>query len=339
MKFPILSAFAFTFAGAPVACAEISTLEQVKDRDELFCGVNNGLVGFSAPDGNGNWSGFDVSFCKAVAAAVLGDAEKVRYFGTSGKNRFDFLNEGGVDLLSRNSTWTFGRENDLKLIFAGISYYDGQGFMVPKASGITTATELADASICVQPDTTTELNLEDYFTAHDMKYKPIPLDSSAEGEQKLLAGECDAYTTDVSGLASTRAAFANPQDYAILPDIISKEPFGPAVRQGDDEWASIIRWTLFALIAAEEYGVTSENLDELSASSSNPEVRRLLGESGDLGEMLGLDAGWAKRAIAASGNYGEIFAATIGEQTPIGLPRGLNAQYLNGGLLYSPPFR
>ncbi|MBW6506122.1 MAG: amino acid ABC transporter substrate-binding protein [Rhodobacteraceae bacterium] len=326
-------------AGLVAGFAAAGTLDDVKARGELNCGVNTGLVGFAAPDANGNWSGFDVAICKAVAAAVLGDPTKVKYVPTSGQTRFTALASGEVDVLARNSTWTFLRDNDLKLDFVGVNYYDGQGFMVPKALGVSSAKELDGATICIQTGTTTELNLADFFKANNMSYSPIAIDSNAEGEQQYLAGACDAYTTDASGLAATRAAFANPADHIILPEIISKEPLGPAVRHGDNQWGDIVRWTLNALIAAEEYGITSANIEELSKGSANPEIDRLLGTSGDLGPMFGLDNLWAKRAILASGNYGEIFAATIGESTPIGLARGLNAQWTQGGLLYTPPFR
>ena len=335
---PLLATAACAAAGLSTLAAA-GTLDDVKARDELICGVNLGVVGFSAPDANGNWSGIDVSYCRALAAAVLGDPDKIKFIGTSGQNRFTALASGEVDVLSRNTSWTFQRENDLKLVFVGVNYYDGQGFLVPKSLGVSSARELDGATICIQTGTTTELNLADYFKVNSMDYQPVAIDSNSEGEQQLLAGACDSYTTDVSGLASTRAAFANPDDYVILPEVISKEPLGPAVRQGDDQWASIARWTLFALIAAEEYGVTSANIEELTRSSNNPEIQRLLGVTDDLGNMFGLDAEWAKRAISAGGNYGEIFAATIGEGTPIGLQRGLNAQYTQGGLMYSPPFR
>lgn len=324
--------------GAAMA-AEGDTLAQVKQRGELICGVNTGLVGFAAPDANGNWAGFDVAFCKAVAAAVLGDASKVKYVPTTGQTRFTALASGEVDLLARNSTWTYLRDTDLKLDFIGVNYYDGQGFMVRKDLGVTSAKELDGATICIQTGTTTELNLADYFKANNMTYQPVAIDSNAEGEQQYMAGACDAYTTDASGLAATRAAFADPENHIILPEIISKEPLGPAVRHGDSNWADIARWTLYALLAAEEFGVTSANIEELSKSSENPEVQRLLGTTDDLGPKMGLDKDWAKRAIAASGNYGEIFAATIGEQTPIGLARGLNAQWTQGGLMYAMPFR
>ncbi|MEZ5884456.1 MAG: amino acid ABC transporter substrate-binding protein [Paracoccaceae bacterium] len=328
-----------TAVGLAAGIASAATLDDVKARGELNCGVNTGLVGFAAPDANGNWSGFDVAVCKAVAAAVLGDPAKVKYVPTTGQTRFTALSSGEIDVLSRNSTWTFSRDTDLKLDFVGVNYYDGQGFMVRKDLGVTSAKELDGATICIQTGTTTELNLADYFKANNMSYQPIAIDTNAEGEQQYLAGACDAYTTDASGLAATRAAFADPENHIILPEIISKEPLGPAVRHGDSEWGDIVRWTLNALIAAEEYGVTSANIDELSKGTDNPEINRLLGVEGELGAMIGLSNDWAKNAIKASGNYGEIFAATIGESTPIGLARGLNAQWTQGGLLYAPPFR
>lgn len=338
MKLSLFLGTAATAAlGAGAGMAD--TLADVKARGELNCGVNTGLVGFAAPDANGNWTGFDVDLCQAVAAAVLGDPTKVRYVPTTGQTRFTALSSGEVDVLARNSTWTFSRDTDLALDFAGVNYYDGQGFMVRADLGVTSAKELGGATICIQTGTTTELNLADYFRANKMDYTPVNIDSNAEGEQQYLAGACDAYTTDASGLAATRAAFADPENHVILPEIISKEPLGPAVRHGDNNWGDIVRWTLYALIAAEEYGVTSANIEELSTSSENPEVQRLLGTTDDLGAMIGLDKEWAKRAIMASGNYGEIFAATIGEQTPIGLPRGLNAQWTQGGLMYAMPFR
>lgn len=347
-----LSALLATSAAAVAGMATLAgagTLDDVKARGELICGVNQGVVGFSAPDANGNWSGIDVSYCRALAAAVLGDGNNVKFVGLSGQNRFTAVASGEVDVLARNSTWTFQRENDLKLVFIGVNYYDGQGFMVPKELGIASALELGaapgsgeGASVCIQTGTTTELNLADYFKANNLEIRAVNVDSNSEGEQQLLAGACDAYTTDISGLASMRASFANPDDYIILPDVISKEPLGPSVRQGDDQWESIARWTLFALIAAEEYGVTKDNAADMAATSTNPEVQRLLGVTDDLGTMFGLDADWAKRAISAEGtggNYGEIFDATIGAGTPIKLERGLNDLWTKGGLMYSPPFR
>ena len=330
---------ATTLLAGAVMAQGTSTLDTVKARGELNCGVNTGLVGFAAPDANGNWQGFDVAICKAVAAAVLGDASKVVYIPTTSSDRFEQLTSGKIDLLARNTTWTFSRDTDLKMDFAGVNYYDGQGFMVRKDLGVSSAKELNGATICIQTGTTTELNLADYFKANNMTYTAVPIETNAEGEQQYLAGACDAYTTDASGLAATRAAFADPENHIILPEIVSKEPLGPAVRHGDNQWGDIVMWTMNALIAAEEFGITSANIDELATSSQNPEVVRILGGSDDLGKMLGLDPKWAYNAIKASGNYGEIFAATIGESTPIGLARGLNAQWTQGGLLYTPPFR
>lgn len=335
----LATAAAAALAAGGAMAAEGETLAQVKARGVLNCGVNTGLVGFAAPDANGNWSGFDIAICKAVAAAVLGDASKVKYVPTTGQTRFTALSSGEVDVLARNSTWTFQRDTDLKLDFAGVNYYDGQGFMVRKDLGVSSAKELDGATICIQTGTSTELNLADWFRANNMTYQPVNIDSNAEGEQQYMAGACDAYTTDASGLAATRAAFADPDNHIILPEIISKEPLGPAVRHGDNNWGDIVRWVLYALISGEEYGVTSANIEELSKSSTNPDVQRMLGATDDYGAMLGLDKEWAKRAIAASGNYGEIFAANIGEQTPIGLARGLNAQWTQGGLMYAMPFR
>ncbi|OIQ69418.1 general L-amino acid-binding periplasmic protein AapJ precursor [mine drainage metagenome] len=330
---------ALTVAGLVASFASASTLDEVKARGVLNCGVNVGLVGFAAPDANGKWTGFDVAICKAVAAAVLGDPNKVKYVPTTGETRFTSLSSGEIDLLARNSTWTFSRDVDLKFTFTGVNYYDGQGFMVRKDLGVTSAKELGGATICIQTGTTTELNLADYFKTHKMTYTPIAIKTDAEGKQQFLAGACDAYTTDRSGLAALRAGFEKPDDYVILPEVISKEPLSPLVRQGDDQWADIVRWTENALIAAEEYGITSANIEEMAKGTTNPEINRILGTEGNLGAMFGLDKEWAKRAIAASGNYGEIFEANIGVSTPIGLARGLNAQWTQGGLMYAPPFR
>ncbi|NIY99625.1 amino acid ABC transporter substrate-binding protein, partial [Salipiger sp. HF18] len=289
---------------------------------------------------NGVWQGFDVAVCRAVAAAVLGDPMAVEFVPTTGQTRFTALASGEIDVLARNTTWTFSRDVDLKFEFIGVNYYDGQGFMVPKALGVSSAKELDGATVCIQTGTTTELNLADFFRVNNISYEPVPIETNAEAQQQYLAGACDVYTTDASGLAATRASFEAPGDHVILPEIISKEPLGPLVRHGDSEWGDIVRWTLNALVAAEEYGVTSANIGELSAApGNNPEINRLLGTEGELGAMFGLEADWAKKAIMANGNYGEIFEKTIGENTPIGLSRGLNAQWTEGGLLYSPPFR
>ncbi|THD76028.1 amino acid ABC transporter substrate-binding protein [Thalassobius vesicularis] len=330
---------ALTVAGLAAGVAAAGTLEDVKARGKLRCGVTTGLVGFAAPDANGHWDGFDVGMCRAVAAAVLGDGEAVEFVPTTGKTRFTALASGEVDLLARNTTWTYSRDVDLKFEFVGTNYYDGQGFMVPKALGVSSAKELDGATVCIQTGTTTELNLADFFRANNISYEPVPIETNAEAQQQFLAGACDVYTTDASGLAATRATFENPGDFVVLPEIISKEPLAPLVRHGDSEWADVARWTLNALIAAEEYGITSANIDELAKGTNNPEINRVLGTEGNLGEMLGLSADWAYKAIKVNGNYGELFEKTIGSNTPIGLSRGLNAQWTDGGLLYSPPFR
>jgi general L-amino acid transport system substrate-binding protein len=326
------------FAGVAMA-ADGDTLAAVKARGELICGANVGLTGFGAPDANGNYQGFDVALCKAVAAAVLGDASKVKYVPTTGETRFTALASGEVDLLVRNSTWTLSRDTSLAFEFAAVNYYDGQGFMVKKDLGVSSAKELDGATVCIQTGTTTELNLADYFKANNMSYTPVTVADDSEGQRQYLAGACDTYTTDASGLAATRATVADPENHVILPEIISKEPLGPVVRHGDSNWEDIVRWSFYALVTAEEKGITAANINEVAASSADPEVKRLLGIEGNMGEMMGLDAEFAKRAIMVSGNYGEIFEANIGAATPIGLARGLNAQWTQGGLLYSPPFR
>jgi general L-amino acid transport system substrate-binding protein len=330
---------AVTIASLAAGAVAAGTLDDVKARGKLNCGVTTGLVGFAAPDANGEWKGFDVAVCRAVAAAVLGDPTAVEFVPTTGKTRFTALASGEIDMLARNTTWTLSRDVDLKFDFVGVNYYDGQGFMVPKDLGVSSAKDLDGATVCIQTGTTTELNLADFFRSNNISYEPVPIETNAEAQQQYLAGACDVYTTDASGLAATRATFENPGDHVLLPEIISKEPLGPLVRHGDNEWGDIVRWTLNALIAAEELGITSANINELAAGTNNPEINRMLGTEGTLGAMLGLDAGWAKAAISAGGNYGEVFARNIGEETPIGLARGLNAQWTNGGLIYSPPFR
>jgi general L-amino acid transport system substrate-binding protein len=331
-----LAVAGLTAAGA----AGAATLDDVKARGTLNCGVATGLPGFAAPDANGVWQGFDVALCRAVAAAVLGDPMAVEFVPTTGQTRFTALASGEIDMLARNTTWTFSRDVDLKFEFVGVNYYDGQGFMIPKPLGVSSAKELDGATVCIQTGTTTELNLADFFRVNNLSYEPVPIETNAEAQQQYLAGACDVYTTDASGLAATRATFEAPGDHVILPEIISKEPLGPLVRHGDSEWGDVVRWTLNALVAAEEYGVTSANIGELSTTAGdNPEINRLLGTEGELGAMLGLDAAWAKNAIMAGGNYAEVFEKNIGENTPIGLSRGLNAQWTEGGLLYAPPFR
>jgi general L-amino acid transport system substrate-binding protein len=335
------SVFLGTLAATTLLAGAVSagTLDDVKARGELICGANTGLTGFGAPDAEGNYQGFDVSLCKALAAAVLGDASKVKYVPTTGETRFTALASGEVDVLVRNSTWTYSRDTDLKFDFVAVNYYDGQGFMVKKDLGVSSAKELDGATVCIQTGTTTELNLADFFKSNNISYTPVTVADDSEAQRQYEAGACDAFTTDASGLASSRAAMADPANHIILPEIISKEPLGPVVRHGDNQWGDIVRWTFFALVAAEEKGITKANIDQIGASTTDPEVKRILGLEGDMGAMLGLDAEWAKRAIAANGNYGEIFEANIGAATPIGLARGLNALWTQGGLQYTPPFR
>ncbi len=326
-------------AGMVAGFASAGTLQDIQAAGVLKCGVGTGTAGFAAPDASGYWEGIDVAVCRAVAAAVLNDKDAVEFVPLTSKVRFSSLNSGEVDMLSRTTTWTFSRDVDLALTFVGINYYDGQGFMVPKDLGVSSALELDGATVCIQTGTTTELNIADYFRVNGMTYEPVPIDTAAEAQAQYLAGACDVYTTDSSALASSRSTFENPDAHVMLPEIISKEPLGPLVRHGDDQWADVVRWTMNALIAAEELGITSANLESLAAGSNNPEINRFMGTEGTLGEMLGLEATWAAQAISAGGNYGEIFEATIGESTPIGLARGLNAQWTQGGLMYSPPFR
>jgi len=331
---------ALTLSGLAAVAASAGTLDDVKARGIMNCGVTTGVPGFAAPNSSGEWEGFDVDVCRAVAAAVLGDPTAVEFVPTTGKTRFTALASGEIDMLARNTTWTFSRDVDLKFDFIGVNYYDGQGFMVPKDLGVSSAKELDGATVCIQTGTTTELNLADYFRSNNISYEPVPIETGAEAVQQYNAGACDVYTTDASALAAQRANFPDPSAHVVLPEIVSKEPLGPLVRHGDNEWGDIVRWTLNALISAEELGVTSVNAASLAADgSNNPEINRLLGTEGNLGEQLGLDADWAKRALEAVGNYGESFARNIGESTPIGLARGLNASYLDGGLIYSPPFR
>jgi general L-amino acid transport system substrate-binding protein len=319
--------------------ASAGTLDDVKARKELNCITNTGLAGFSYTDQAGKWQGYDVDHCRAVAAAVVGDGNKVKFIPATGKTRFTLLNSKEGDVLYRNTTWTFVRDVDVKLTFVSVNYYDGQGFIIRKSAGIKSAKQLNGATVCIQTGTTTELNLADFFRANKIKYEPVPIETNEEARTAYLAQRCDTYTTDASGLAATRATFDKPADHIILPEIISKEPLGAAVRHGDDQWADVVRWVYYALVAAEEYGVTQANADEMAKSSVNPEVKRLLGTEGNLGGMVGLDKDWALKAIKAVGNYGEIFERNIGTKTNIGLERGLNAQWFNGGLQYAPPFR
>ncbi|MEX2320250.1 MAG: amino acid ABC transporter substrate-binding protein, partial [Saccharospirillum sp.] len=301
------------------------------------CGVNTSLAGFSNATG-GEWAGLDVDLCRAVAAAMLGDSEAVRFTALTANQRFTALQSGEVDILSRNTTWTLTRDTSLGLNFAGVNYYDGQGFMVRKDLGVDSATQLSGAAICVEPGTTTELNLADYFRAQGMDFEPVVIENTSEVTAAFFAGRCDVYTTDASGLASARNVSAeNPADYIILPEIISKEPLGPAVRHGDDEFMDIVRWTLNAMIEAEEYGVNSGNVDEMRDTSTNPGIQRLLGATPGLGEALGLEEDWAYNIIDQVGNYGESYETNVTEL--LGLERGLNALWTNGGLMYAQPVR
>ena len=321
------------------ASASAGTLDDIKAKGFVQCGVSTGVAGFAFTDDKGNWQGFDPAVCQAVGATIFGDKSKVKYTPTTGKTRFEALKSGEIDMLARNTTWTLSRDADLKLTFVGINYYDGQGFMVPKALGVKSALELDGASVCIQTGTTTELNLADYFRTNNMKYEPVAIETNAEGRTNYLAGRCDVYTTDASGLAATRATFENMNDHVILPEIISKEPLGPLVRHGDDQWADIVRWTLNVLISAEELGVTAANADDMAKNAKNPEIKRMLGTEGKYGPMLGLPQDWGLQIVKAGGNYAEIFERFIGTKTPINLERGLNAQWYNGGLIYSPPIR
>ena len=319
--------------------AQAGTLEDVQARGALNCVVSTGVAGFAYPDDAGEWHGFDVDFCRATAAAVLGDSKAIKAVTSTGKTRFTKLNAGEGDVLWRNTTITFSRDVGVKLRFHGVNYYDGQGFMVPKGLGVSSAKELDGASVCIQTGTTTELNLADYFHSNGMKYEAVTIETNDEARQNYLAGRCDVYTTDASGLAATRSTFTDPENHVILPEIISKEPLGPATRHGDDQWSDIVTWVLNATITAEEKGVTSANVDDMKANSKDPEVLRLLGVEGNQGAELGLSVDWAYNIIKSVGNYGEIFERNIGVNTPIGLARGHNALWTDGGLQYSPPFR
>jgi general L-amino acid transport system substrate-binding protein len=314
------------------------TLATVKSRGMLNCGVAQGAPGFANPDDKGNWTGLDVDFCRAVAAAVLGDAKKVSYKPTTAKERFTALQSGELDLLSRVTTWTMSRDSAMGLAFVGIMYVDGQGLMVPKKLGVKSAKELNGASVCVATGTTTELNLADYFRTNNMTYKPVVFEKADEVNAAYDSGRCDVYTTDQSGLYSQRLRLRNPDDHVVLPEIISKEPLGPLVRQGDFQWFTLSKWVYYALLNAEELGVTSGNVDEM-LKSSNPEIRRLLGVEGDFGKGIGLENDWVVRIVKSVGNYGEIYERNLGPNTPLKIARGLNNLWSKGGLQYAPPIR
>ncbi|OGA73513.1 MAG: amino acid ABC transporter substrate-binding protein [Betaproteobacteria bacterium RIFCSPLOWO2_12_FULL_65_14] len=313
-----------------------STFDSVRSKGYVQCGVNTGLAGFSQPDSKGVWRGIDVDVCRAVAAAVFGDANKVRYTPLTAQQRFTALQSGEVDILSRNTTWTITRDTSLGLNFVGVNYYDGQGFMVPKKLNVKSARQLNGATVCVQPGTTTELNLADYFRANRMSFKPVVIEKLEEVLNAYFAGRCDVFTTDHSGLVALRASRAqNPADHVILPEVISKEPLGPAVRHGDDRWFDVVKWSMFAMMEAEELGLSSKNIEQ-QAKSTNPSIQRFVGATGDIGKMLGIDNRWAFNILKQVGNYAESFEANL---KPLGFERGLNRLWNQGGLIYPPPIR
>ena len=327
--------------GWMASAASATTLDDVKAKGFIQCGVSTGLAGFSAPDDKGDWKGIDADFCRAVAAAVFGDGTKVKFTPLSAKERFTALQSGEIDILSRNTTWTINRDTALGLNFIGVTYYDGQGFMInaKKLPGVNSALQLSGAAVCVQSGTTTELNLADYFKANKMEYNPVVFEKLEEVNAAYDAGRCDVYTTDQSGLYGIRLTLASPADHVVLPEIISKEPLGPAVRQGDDQWYHIVKWTYFALLQAEELGITQANVEQMAASSTNPEIRRLLGVEPGLGAGMGVNDRYAILLLRTIGNYGEIFERHLGPNTPIGLPRGLNRLWTQGGIMYGLPNR
>ncbi len=322
----------------PVCPSSAQTLKAVKERGTLNCGVSQGLSGFSSMDEKGAWTGFDVDFCRAVAAALFDDPFKVTFMPLDTASRFSALQSNVIDVLSRNSTWTMSRESSLGLMFAGIAYYDGQGFLVRRDAKIDTALELGGKTVCTQTDTTTELNLSDYFRANDMDLKVLALATADETLKAYDDRKCDVLTSDVSQLYALRLKLTAPDSHIILPEVISKEPLGPAVRQGDDQWLNLIKWTLYALINAEELRVTSKTIDD-AVKSSNPKIWRLVGTEGEFGEQLGLTKDWAARAVRAVGNYGEIYERNVGTQSELSIPRGLNALWTQGGIQYAPPIR
>ena len=325
-------------AAAPAHAGK--TLDGIKSRGQVVCGVHTGLVGFSAADSHGKWSGLDVDICRALAAAVLGDGEKVKYVPLNAQQRFTALQSGEVDILSRNTTFSLTRDASLGLHQTAVTYYDGQGFMVPTKSGIKSAKQLKGQTICVQSGTTTEKNLTDYSKANNLGFKPVVFEKVEAATGAYFAGRCIAYTTDASGLASVRNKEAkDPAEHLILPELISKEPLGPMVRRGDDEWFAITKWVIYGLIEAEEYGVTQANVDQQKASSTDPVVQRILGTTEDSGKLLGLDRDWMARAIKTTGNYGEIFERNVGPKSALALPRGLNNQWNKDGLMYAYPIR
>jgi general L-amino acid transport system substrate-binding protein len=340
MKRKLLSLALGAATGAFAAsAATAATLDDVKAKGFLQCGVSQGLIGFSNPDEQNNWTGMDVDFCRAVAAAIFNDGQKVKFTPLSAKDRFAALTSGEVDILSRNTTWTMGRDTSQGMTFAGVMYYDGQGFMAKKSLNVDSALKLNGATVCTQTGTTTELNLADYFRANNMTYQVVAFEKNEEVLKAYDEGRCDAFTTDQSGLYADRLKMASPDDHLVLPEIISKEPLGPVVRQGDTGWFNVVKWTYFALLTAEEFGITSANVDDLKANSQSPEIRRILGAEGDFGVGIGLANDWVVNIVKAVGNYGEIFERNVGEKTPLKIARGKNALWNQGGLQYAPPIR
>jgi general L-amino acid transport system substrate-binding protein len=335
-----LAALAIGMAAGLVAtgASAQATLNNVKQKGFLACGSNPGLAGFGVPDAQGNWTGFDVDFCRALAAAIFNDPTKVRFIPLTAKDRFTALQSGEVDVLSRNSTWSMSRDTQLGLDFPAVTYYDGQGFMVRKKVGVSSAKELNGASVCTQQGTTTELNLADFFRSNNLKYEVVAFSTADETFKAYDAGRCDAFTTDASGLYAEKNKASNPDDHIVLPEIISKEPLGPAVRHGDNNWGDIVRWTHFAMLNAEELGVGKANVDQM-LKSDNPEIKRLLGTEGKFGEAVGLTNDWAVRIIKHLGNYGEVFERNVGEGSPLKIKRGQNALWTKGGIQYGAPVR
>ena len=337
------SLLAVTLAGGVMAAATVanagSVFEGVKDKGFVKCGVSTGLAGFSTPDDNGNWAGLDVDVCRAVAAAVFGDANKVEYIPLTAKERFTALQSGEIDMLSRNTTWTLTRDSNLGIGFAGVNYYDGQGFMVSKSLGIRSAKELSGATVCIQAGTTTELNLADYFRANGMTYMPVTYSTSDQTIEGFKTNRCDVLTSDQSQLYALRLKLADPNSAVVLPEIISKEPLGPVVPNGDDEWLKLVRWSLFAMINAEEMGINSANVDDVKATTKDPGKQRLLGLSGIGGKGLGVSDAWAYNIIKQVGNYGESFKRNVGADSPLDIARGVNALWNQGGIQYAPPIR
>ena len=327
-----LAAAALTAQAGPV-------LDAVKARGQLLCGVNTAAPGFSSVDSQGKWSGLDVDTCRAVAAAVLGDAGKVKFVPLSSSQRFTALQSGEVDMLSRNTTWTITRDASQGVVFAAINYYDGQGFMVPKKLGVKSAKQLNGITVCLQTGTSSVQAIADYFAANKMKYKSVMFETTELTQDAFIRGRCQLYTTDMSDLAGARTRAPNPSDFVILPETISKEPLGPSVRRGDDEWFQIVRWSFYAMVEAEESGITKANVDELRANSKNPQNQRIVGSGYDTGKLLGLDKDWSYRIVKQVGNYGESWTANFGPKTALNLPRALNNLWTQGGLMYAPPIR